>query len=415
MKILHTSDWHLGRTLFGQQRTAEFEDFLNWLLNTLEKQQIKVLLVAGDIFDTTTPSNRAQQLYYRFLCRVAQTGCRHVVITAGNHDSPSFLAAPQDLLLHLHIHVLTQAQTDPRAEVLELLGADGRPELLVCAVPYLRERDMRSVEAGESIADKEAKLLAAIRQHYAEVVAVAAARRQQLATDIPLVAMGHLFAAGGETVEGDGVRELYVGTLAHISAGIFPPEIDYLALGHLHVPQSLKGCPTMRYSGSPLPMGFGEAHQQKSVCLVEFDGRAALVRQLDVPVFRALESIRGDWSQIRGRLQQLVSAASNAWLEIVYTGNEVMTDLREQLDEVIVGSGLDILRVKNHRVLERVLGQQFREETLDDLDVHQVFARCLAEHSLPESQNAELMACYQQVLTEFYEEDPQADGSGDAS
>ncbi|NCO50772.1 MAG: exonuclease subunit SbcD [Deltaproteobacteria bacterium] len=415
MKILHTSDWHLGRTLFGQQRTAEFEAFLTWLLKTLQAQQVEVLLVAGDIFDTTTPSNRAQQLYYRFLCQVAQTGCRHVVITAGNHDSPSFLAAPRELLRHLNVHVLTQAEEDPGAEVLELLTTDGQPELLVCAVPYLRDRDMRSAEAGESIAAKETKLLAAIRRHYAEVVAIAASRRQQLATEIPLVAMGHLFAAGGQTVEGDGVRELYVGSLAHISAGIFPPEIDYLALGHLHLPQQLKGQATMRYSGSPLPMGFGEARQQKSVCLIDFDGRRAQVAQLKVPVFRSLESICGDWGQISRRLLELVAGGSDAWLEIVYTGSEVMTDLRERLDDVIAGSTLEILRVKNKRVLERVLGRQSREETLDDLDVQQVFARCLAEHQVPESQRAELLACYQLVLNGFYEEDRHADGQGQPS
>lgn len=415
MKILHTSDWHLGRTLFGQQRTAEFEAFLNWLRETLETEHIDVLLVAGDVFDTTTPSNRAQQLYYRFLCRVAQTDCRHVVITAGNHDSPSFLAAPRELLRQLNVHVVAQAQEDPGAEILELLATDGQPELLVCAVPYLRDRDMRSAEAGESIADKETKLLAAIRQHYAEVVALAAARRQQLAKEIPLVAMGHLFAAGGQTVEGDGVRELYVGSLAHISAGIFPEDIDYLALGHLHVPQQLKGCGTMRYSGSPLPMGFGEARQQKSVCLIEFDGRRAQVTQLKAPVFQALESIRGDWAQIRSRLLDLVACGSEAWLEIVYTGSEVMTDLREQLDDAIAGSALEILRIKNNRVLEGVLGQRSLEETLDDLDVHQVFARCLAEHQLPESQSAELLACYQLVLNGFYEEDRHADGQGGTS
>lgn len=98
MKLLHTSDWHLGRTLYGRKRYAEFEAFLAWLLVTIEQEQVEVLLIAGDLFDTTTPSNRAQELYYNFLCSVAASSCRHVVIIGGNHDSPSFLAVPAQLL-----------------------------------------------------------------------------------------------------------------------------------------------------------------------------------------------------------------------------------------------------------------------------------------------------------------------------
>jgi DNA repair protein SbcD/Mre11 len=98
MKLLHTSDWHIGRTLFGRKRYDEFEAFLTWLAETIQHKEIDALLVAGDVFDTSAPSNRAQELYYRFLCRVAASSCRHVVVVAGNHDSPSFLNAPKELL-----------------------------------------------------------------------------------------------------------------------------------------------------------------------------------------------------------------------------------------------------------------------------------------------------------------------------
>ena len=106
MKILHTSDWHIGRTLYGRKRYEEFEAFLTWLAETIQKNEIDALLVAGDVFDTSAPSNRAQELYYRFLCRVAASSCRHVVVVAGNHDSPSFLNAPKELLKALDVHVV---------------------------------------------------------------------------------------------------------------------------------------------------------------------------------------------------------------------------------------------------------------------------------------------------------------------
>ncbi|MCI5164261.1 MAG: exonuclease subunit SbcD, partial [Candidatus Electrothrix sp. AX5] len=106
LRILHTSDWHIGRTLYGRHRYDEFAAFFDWLYNTIVEQQVDILLVAGDIFHTTTPSNRAQQLYYDFLCRVAASSCRHLVVTAGNHDSPTFLSAPRELLRALNIHVI---------------------------------------------------------------------------------------------------------------------------------------------------------------------------------------------------------------------------------------------------------------------------------------------------------------------
>ncbi|MCK5664708.1 MAG: exonuclease subunit SbcD, partial [Thiotrichaceae bacterium] len=236
MKILHTSDWHLGRTLYGKKRYEEFSTFLNWLIDTIDQENVDVLLVAGDIFDTTTPGNRAQALYYQFLCQVASSCCRHVVVIAGNHDSPSFLSAPKELLRSLNVYVVAAISEQLEDELIVLRDPqEDRPELIVCAVPFLRDRDVRMVEAGESIDDKELKLIAGIKSHYTELCDLAVKQQQLLEQTadkkIPIIGMGHLFAAGGRTVEGDGVRELYVGSIAHVSAAIFPDSIDYLALG----------------------------------------------------------------------------------------------------------------------------------------------------------------------------------------
>lgn len=413
MRVLHTSDWHLGRTLYGRHRYEEFEAFLDWLAQTIERNRIDVLLVAGDVFDTSAPSNRAQALYYRFLCRVAASACRHIVVIAGNHDSPSFLNAPKELLKTLDVHVVGQASARLEDEVLVLRNEQDIPELIVCAVPYLRDRDIRVAEAGESVEDKERKLIEGIRAHYAAVAALAEQQRQALGVEVPMVAMGHLFTAGGQTVDGDGVRELYVGSLAHVTAGIFPPNFDYVALGHLHVPQKVGGLETLRYSGSPLPMGFGEAKQNKSVCQVDFDGITASVQLIEVPVFQKLERIQGSWHDISQRLLQL-SATSDLvspaiWLEIVYDGDEVLGDLRERLDAAVAGTHLDILRIKNNRIIDRVLGQAYEEETLDDLNVQEVFDRCLAAHDVPEDQRPALRRAYQETVLSIYEDDVRAE------
>ena len=409
LKLLHTSDWHIGRTLYGRKRYEEFEAFMSWLAETIQQNEIDALLVAGDVFDTSAPSNRAQELYYRFLCRVAASSCRHVVVVAGNHDSPSFLNAPKELLKALDVHVVGSSTSSPEDEVLVLCNEQDAPELIVCAVPYLRDRDIRVAEAGESVEDKERKLIEGIRTHYAAVAALADQKREELGVDIPIVGTGHLFTAGGQTVDGDGVRELYVGSLAHVTAGIFPACFNYLALGHLHVPQKVNGSETIRYSGSPLPMGFGEAKQQKSVCQVEFHSTAASVQLIDVPIFQKLERVKGDWEGISNRIIELSATDSQGWLEVIYDGTEVIGDLRERLEAAISGTQMEILRIKNNRIIERVLGQIHEEETLDDLNVNDVFERCLAVHDVPEEQRPELLRAYQETVSSLYEDDVQAE------
>ena len=223
-----------------------------------------------------------------------------------------------------------------------------------------------------------------------------------------MVAMGHLFAAEGRTVDGDGVRELYVGSLAHVGADLFPPNIDYLALGHLHVPQLVGGAERARYSGSPLPMGFGEADQGKSVLMVDFAVAPGLVTAISVPRFQKLERLRGDWQQLERRLRELACGGSKAWLEIVYDGDEIIGNLRDRLEEVIAGTGLVISRVKDERKLASVLSSMGGQETLEDLDLYEVFQRCLDRHDVPEAQRGELLSTYQEAVASLYEEDRRA-------
>lgn len=409
MKILHTSDWHLGRSLHGKKRYAEFAAFLDWLIEIIKEQQVDVVLVAGDVFDSSVPSNRAQELYYNFLSRVAASTCRHVVVIAGNHDSPTLLEAPKELLRVLDVHVVGGISERIDDEVLLLRDRAGAPELIVCAVPYLRDRDLRLAEAGESIAAKEEKLLAGIRNHYAEVFERAEQLRGEYGQGIPLIAMGHLFAAGGCIGEGEGMRELYIGSLARVDGGIFPESVQYAALGHLHIPQKIRGNKLIRYSGSPLAMGFGEAGQAKSVCLVCCEGGKATVSQLPVPLLQRLERLRGDWPQIEARLQALLGEEASAWLEVVYEGEELLPDLRERLDAALAGTGLEVLRLQNNRMVQQALAQAHLEESLDDLSVDEVFSRCLEAQQVPEEQRPALLAAYGRVLRSLAEEDSLAE------
>ena len=406
MNILHTSDWHLGRPLYNKKRYAEQTAFLDWLLVTIQERQVDALLVAGDIFDSSLPSNRAQALYYNFLGRVAASKCRHVIVTAGNHDSPTLLEAPRDLLAALDVHVVGSVTDDLDREIVLLRDAAGVPELVICAVPFLRDQDIRRAEAGETSGDKEARLLAGIRAHYAAVFARAEALRQETGAEVPLLAMGHLFAAGGTVSAEDGTRELYVGNLARIESGIFPESAAYVALGHLHSPQKVDGQERIRYSGAPLAMNFDEAKQRKSVCLVCVNQRDVVVETLAVPSWQRLERISGDWPQIVARLEELAPVQESVWLEVSYEGQELMPDLRNRLEERLVGTQLDLLRVQNRRTVQEVLALDSQDEkNLDELDPVEVFARCLDAHEVPEAQRSELVAAHQEIVQQLAEED----------
>lgn len=417
MKILHTSDWHLGRALYGRKRYDEFSAFLDWLCATIEKEKTDVLLISGDVFDTSTPNNRSQALYYRFLCRVSGSCCRHIMVISGNHDSPSFLNAPKELLRSLNVYVVGTAD-HPEDEVMVLYDDQDNPQGIVCAVPYLRDKDIRLVEPGESIQDKNLKLADGLKRHYQDVSAIARQKQVEFQKKgvgkVPIIAMGHLFTAGGKTVDGDGVRELYVGSLAHINKEIFPTFIDYLALGHLHVPQRVGGTDHIRYCGSPIPMGFGEAGQSKKVIMVEFKGTSKTVenpeiKELEVPCFQPLMRIAGSLDDIHLKIDQLIEAQSTAWLEIEYTGADIVPNLRQSIEEAASDSDMEILRIKNRQMTHQVIHATSQHETLDDLNVHDVFERCLDTYNVPKEDRKDLGRLYSEIIHALYEEDPHAE------
>lgn len=405
LRILHTSDWHLGCLLYGQKRYAESEAFLHWLATFIKEAGVTIVLVSGDIFDSQTPSNKAQELYYSFLYAVAGCGVHHVVLIAGNHDSVSLLRAPQDLLRMLHIHVVASASDDPSDEVLALHDPDGDLELVVCAVPYLRDRDLRTAEGGESEEDKEEKLRQGLVRHFSRVIDHALTLRGD--APVPLVCMGHLFAAGGKTVEGDGVRDLYVGNLAAVSASCFPSSCSYVALGHLHVPQCVGGNAMIRYSGSPIPIGFGELDHEKSCCLLTGSPTSPSLDLSLVPIphFQTLLSIKGDMARIQETVTALAQKKEAAWLEILYTGDDPLLDLKGRVDALVKDTNLVPLKVKNTTFFTQYLHAHEEDEGLQELTVDEVFSRCLDEYKIPAADRPSLLATYKEALQMIYEAD----------
>ncbi|HRX15623.1 MAG TPA: exonuclease SbcCD subunit D C-terminal domain-containing protein, partial [Spirochaetota bacterium] len=241
--------------------------------------------------------------------------------------------------------------------------------------------------------------------YYSALHDAAFKKKNELQSSAPVIVMGHLFAAGGKTVEGDGVRDLYVGTLEHVPASVFKSDIDYLALGHLHSPQKVGGKDYMRYCGSPLPMSFGETGIQKKVIEVCWDGNSRTVKEIDVPCFQRLERIEGDIDTIKKVIKQFKNQKQSIWLEIEYTGDDVISSLSEQIIEMTKDSLLEVLLLKNRKRYDAVLKQSVYTESLDDFNELQVFTKFLDINRIEDGQRPDLIKTYKKVLQLIHEDD----------
>ena len=361
-------------TLCGRRRDTEAAAFLEWLADVIRRETVDVLLVTGDIFDNGTPSARSQSLYYHFLTAAAAAGCRHIIITAGNHDSPAFLEAPQELLAALNIHVVGTANEENPGEIFLLDGTDGMPELIVAAVPFLRDRDIRRSAPGTSTGERAALVRAGIRSLYQSAWEAACAAQPFSGQTLPGSITGHLFAAGGKTVDGDGVRDQIAGTIERVGADIFPPNAAYVALGHLHVPQTVAGIDTIRYPGSPVPVGFGEADQRKEVVLVTTaPGIPTVIRSVSVPRFHRLATIQGDMLAIGRRIHELRSTGNPVWAEVIYDGAALSGNLMGEVAGMTEGTNIEVLRVKDTRLVSEALSSYQSCEELTELTETEVF------------------------------------------
>ncbi|MCE1154961.1 MAG: exonuclease SbcCD subunit D C-terminal domain-containing protein [Bacteroidales bacterium] len=403
MRFLHTSDWHLGRMLYAQSRLREFEAFLDWLLHTIEEQQVELLIVAGDVFDTATPASRVLNMYYDFLYRVSLGCCTNVVVVGGNHDSPSVLNAPAQVLKVLNVHVVGEMTGDPEEELIILRDRQGHAEAIVCAVPFLRDRDVRSVQVGDEVSSRQEQLIRGIVGHYRLVAEKAEELRRAAGRAIPVIATGHLFTQSerSEEFEGEGVRDLYVGSLAYVDASLFPPTFDYVALGHIHRSQRVGGRDTLRYSGSPLPMGFREALYAKKVIIADTQDNRVLPRELEVPVFQSLLRLEGDFAGISERILQLKAGGSTAWLEIELTSDELKPQLTEEIQELLAGSGLQALKIKNRNFAAHALQTGSEIRSLDDLTEEEVFENCMNDHKVAEEEREELRRAFREILQQL--------------
>ena len=370
-------------------------------------------MVAGDVFDVTNPSNQARELYYEFLGQLAKTRCWGAVIIGGNHDSPTMLDAPRDVLRSLNLHVVGAARAQVQNQVLEVAGwGDPEPRLLVAAVPYLRERDLRNTKPGETAEERLAGLRAGIRDHYAAVAEAATAARRN--PDIPILATGHLFA-GGATDHPEKKSHIYQADEHNIDEEQFPDCFDYVALGHVHRAQSVGESGRIRYAGSLIPLTFVEGQQPRSVRLVELGkaGEPVVSRSIRVPYFRPLHRMHQSLAEVRQAIRNAVAVADGAtagaglvpWAEVRVKTEESIPNLRQTLLDTISEAsgddrrspGLEVLRISQERPRSAPAAAPLEQKQLDELDPAEVFAGVLATEGYGPERTTELLADFRDL------------------
>ena len=398
MRILHTSDWHLGRKLREHDRSEEFRKFFEWLEGVIDSENPDALIVSGDIFNTFNPSIEAQEIYYSFLGKIAGKSCHNIVIISGNHDSASFIDAPSEIMRRCNIHVIGRACPN---EIISINDSHGKPEMIVCAVPFLHDKDIRTAKENDTFADIEREIKAGIMRHYAEIFE--SARKIRGDMDIPIVAMGHLFLEAGRTQIGEGKHSTYLGTAIKVGTDIFPQDIAYVALGHLHSSQKV-GRENIRYSGSPIAMTFGECETQKSVSIVDFDGRNfAGIKEIPVPVWQRMDRVSGDMAEIERRLRELAGIKESVWAEVTYTGKELPGNLHERLAEITRDTMVEVLSLNNEREYE-ISGESYNPAsviTIEDMKPSEMLELYFEEKKIPQSDREIFMPLYEEILKEM--------------
>ncbi|KJK06506.1 exonuclease SbcCD subunit D C-terminal domain-containing protein [Pseudomonas alkylphenolica] len=349
MRLFHTSDWHLGQTLHGQERDFEHACFLEWLLSQLKLRQPDALLIAGDIFDTVNPPVKAQERLYDFIVQAHEQQPKlNIVMIAGNHDSGSRIELPAPLMRRLRTHALGRVQwldegvLDSERQLIPLTNARGKVAAWCLALPFLRPAEVTGAHLGDDY-------LRGIGQVHERLIAAALERRKP---GQALIAVSHAHMAGGSVSE-DSERSLIIGNAEALPASLFSKDISYVALGHLHKPQRVNREDRIRYSGSPIPLSFSEIGYQHQILEIEIDGSAlASVESRLIP--RAVHLQRLGPAPLPEILAQLADLPvvdllddpqRQPWLEVRVRLDEPQPDLRQQLESALQGKAVRLVRI----------------------------------------------------------------------
>ncbi len=400
-KVLHTADWHIGKSLHKHELVDEMRRFFDFLFRTIKEKNIDLLLVSGDIFDHSNPSSADRRLYYEVLKSLSDLGVK-VIITGGNHDSISMLEAPKVLLESFDITVIGGA-TDPiDEELIEILDDQGSVLCVVAAVPFLRDKDVRNLQSDLKFETRADAVRHGIKDHYHRLAKICRSRY-----DVPVIAMGHLFAKG--SITSDSERDIHVGNAAAIPSSIFEDIFSYVALGHIHRPQIIGKNPMVRYSGSPVCLSFSEKDDQKQMLLITLEeGVISEPQIIPLPKWREIKKISGTYQEVETALAAyepdypLISFVEVEVKEPSYNASMV-TRVEE-----LIGRYEDHARFKilKHRIsfdqgAKDTSGLFDAGVTIRDLNPKEVFLKRLELEDASENMKQKLLEAYLEILEQI--------------
>ena len=352
MRILHTADWHLGQMFHEYDRTYEHQQFLHWLVATIQDQQIDVLLISGDVFDLSNPSAACVKMFYTFLNQVVKNDPGlQINITAGNHDSASRLESPKPLLESSNIHIIGIIEKDAAGNVdydklmIPLKNRSGEIKAWCLAVPFLRMGDY------PSITDCDNPYAEGVTAFYKEIYLKATAKKLDGQS---IICMGHLHTQQAELTDMDIAERLIMGGVECIAAAAFHPGIKYVALGHIHKAQRIGGNEHIRYCGSPIPMSFSELNYKHQVIVFDLDEEVVSnLQQVEVPVTIKLLSVpskHSKLSEVLSALEQLPAKTVNPevapYLEVRVLLEGPEPGLRHKIETVLADKQVRLATIK---------------------------------------------------------------------
>lgn len=309
LRVLHTADWHLGHTLHGHSRAYEHRRFLTWLQETIVRENVDALIIAGDVFDGANPPTTALAMYYEFLAQLGQvTPGIDVLVVGGNHDSASRLDAPEALLSAMGVHVIgglvrgtgnEANRVDVDRLVVPLTDATGSVAAQVAALPFMRPADLPAMQLESEELDP---LIEGVREAYSQVLE--AARKHRLPGQA-LIATGHCYMVGSEISEMS-ERRVLGGNQHALPVDIFPQDVDYVALGHLHKAQRVGKREWVRYSGSPIPLSMSEDRYRHQVVIADFE-EGALKKWSSLPIPRTTNLLRIETESVEEALTKIAA------------------------------------------------------------------------------------------------------------
>jgi exonuclease SbcD len=401
LKILHTADWHIGKQLHKIDLHEDMNLFFKWLITYIEENKIDVLLMSGDLFDHANPSQTALTQYYLFLKQLLHLKCK-VIITGGNHDSPYVLNAPKDLLAILDIKVIGGAPIYISDLFVEC-GNEGQ-KIIIAAVPFLRDKDIRNSLPGESYQDKIELIRQGIKHYFNKINN----HYNEHYKGLPYLVMAHLYAQGASI--SDSEREIQIGNQAGIEASIFGNEPHYVALGHIHKPQVV-GSNHIRYSGSPIQLSFSEKEDQKEVVLIEINNSNFSINAVKLPQFRKLIAINGTLNEVKTKIENYQSASVLCDLaEILITEDNYSSEAISALEDLLVAEPKNNLRILKGKIqfknqLKGTSELLSSNKDINDYTPVQLFEKRLEQEESLSIDKSELINAFKEILEKVSSEE----------